>query len=214
MQQRILMKELVSKKEALSALAIAVIVTLCSSFVISTSTIFTEKVFWVNISFMGDAIFGFGIAFFLLFFLDLKDLSLRLIISLILTLIMVQATKNLVSGQPVHLFFEKGNTEKDFLRPNIISSHAAIAFTLAIFFAYYFQNVFFRVTVLAAAVAVAVSRLFVGGENIFALAIGLVPALVSVLLISRMSMKKPRTKLYRRRERRGGHSSVNRLMPY
>ena len=65
----------------------------------------------VNISFMGDAYFALGVVLFLMFFQRKKNLSLRLFLAVLFTLLITQAIKNYFSELPLQLFFETGSRE-------------------------------------------------------------------------------------------------------
>ena len=98
------------------SVAIAIVSTL---FIASINThTFTSPLnsfFWncmfVNITFMGDAFFAFGVVLLLLFFLNKKNLSLRLLFTILVSLLMIQVLKNIFNGLPIQLFFESGNKD-------------------------------------------------------------------------------------------------------
>ncbi len=152
---------------------------------------------FINITFMGDALFSFALVFFLLFFLNRKDLSLRLLLTLAVSLLLVQFVKNVFSGQPMHLYFEAGNPG-DALYKNLLSSHTAVAFTLAGFFAMYAKNLVLHTSLFIFAFIIAYSRIYFG-ESFFAVAMGLIPAMASLLFANYIKYSKRVKSGYRRR---------------
>jgi membrane-associated phospholipid phosphatase len=177
---------------------------------VAAGTHFFLDTFLVNITFMGDSIFAFGVVFFLLFFLDRKDISLRLLLSLTLSLAMVQLFKNVLSPQPVHLYFEEG-VPAPSLYKNIISSHTAVAFTMAVFFAMHGKNILLEVMLFGAAFAVAYSRIYFGAESFASLGMGLIPAAVASLAAYRLSINRKTSRVYKKR--REQRVSPQHLMP-
>jgi membrane-associated phospholipid phosphatase len=144
----------------------------------------TQNFFWntflINITFMGDAFFALGLFFFLLIFLKKKRLSLILLIAVFFCLAITQFIKNIFSGVSPQLFFEAGIVapSNNIGSSNIISSHTAIAFTLAIFFAMHIKKMLVKVLLFLLAVSVAISRIILAEESLMALLVGLLPAIV------------------------------------
>lgn len=159
--------------------------------------------FWntimVNISFMGDAYFALGAVMFLVFFLRKKNLSLRLFLAVLFTLLITQAIKNYFSGQPLQVFFETGtreNSGENILYRNFISSHVAIAFTLAGFFALYSKNWLFKSLLFVLAFLVAFSREELMDEPIETILLGIAPAFITTLFIYKFVHKKTNSNVY------------------
>jgi hypothetical protein len=121
--------------EAMIFTAAAVLFTLFAPMAMLTLSAnnlfhFYSNVFFVNVSAMGDGIFAFALIIFLVFGLDKKRSGMQLLANILLTLLIVQAAKNIFSTDTTRFYIE-------VLRPadvNIISSHTAIAFALAAFF--------------------------------------------------------------------------------
>ena len=154
--------------------------------------------FFANITFMGDAIFGFALVFFILFFRNRKDMAMLLLFDLMLTLAFLQLIKISFSGQAAHLYFE-ANVPAASGNVNFISAHTAVAFTLAFFFASYWKNRFAGIVVFLLAALVAYSRLYFGSETFFSISLGLIPAVI-VRAISQLQFEKKRMPVYTKRK--------------
>ncbi len=159
--------------------------------------------FWntilVNITFMGDAFFAFGLVFFLLFFLNKKNLSSRLLIMVFFTLLITQVIKNIFSGLPLQLFFETGNNETGqglAFYKNIASSHVAVASTIAVFFMLYSKNTFFKTTLVLMVLLVAYSRMKLMGDSINVVLLGIVPATIATISVYKFVRKKTNSNVY------------------
>jgi PAP2 superfamily len=196
----------------LISLAITIYV---GSFSIDTAT-FYSKALLVNITFMGDAFFAFGIVFFLLFFFNKKSMASKLLIAILISLSITQVIKNIFSGLPLQLFFEEGvlqNPSEALFNENIISSHTAIAFTLASFFVLSTKNIFFKMSSILLAFTVAITRVELAGDSLLALAIGLLPATISLLYLYNMKQKKQTNKhAYYYKSRKENKGSAQQLL--
>ena len=170
---------------------------------------FFSNSFFVNIGFMGDAVFAFAVVFFLLFLLNKKDMSLRLLLTLSFLLFFIQFAKNIINPQPAHLYFEAGDNAISFYR-NLISSHTAIACMLAGFFAMHTKKTFLRISFLIAAFAVAYSRIYFG-ETFFAAGTGIAAAGISLLLAQRIRFESRIRSGYT--GRKGKRISPQQLLP-
>ena len=140
-----------------------------------------KEVLFVNISFMGDAVFAFAVVFFLLFFLSLKDLSLRFLLTIAVALALVQITKNILYGGSFHLYFEAGNPGQ-LPQKNLLSSHTALAATMAGFFLVNTRNKIAIIVVFVAAAVVAYSRIYFGADDLFSLSTAFLPASIAILV--------------------------------
>ncbi len=148
---------------------------------------------------MGDAYFALGVVLLLMFFLRKKNLSLRLFLAVLFTLLITQAIKNYFSGLPMQLFFETGtkeNSGENILDRNFISSHVAIAFTLAGFFSLYSKNWLYKSIFFVLAFLVAFSRAELMGEPTETILLGLVPAFIATLFIYKFFRKKASNNTY------------------
>ncbi len=185
------MKKIIATRYISWIVILSVAMTVASTMLIGsintkTVTIPLNSFFWntilVNITFMGDAFFAFGLVFFLLFFLNKKNLSSRLLIMVFFTLIITQAIKNIFTGLPLQFFFETGNNETGqgvAFYKNIVSSHVAIASTVAAFFMLYSKNRFFKITLVLMVLLVAYSRMKLMGDSINVVLLGIIPAAIA-----------------------------------
>lgn len=151
----------------------------------------------INLTFMGDAFFAFGIIFFLLFFFNKKKYALKLFIAILISLSIIQIVKNIFSGLPAQFYFEEGviqNSTEAFFNKNIISSHLAIAFTLASFFMFYSKNIFLKIAVIVLATLVGITRIFLAGDSLLALAVGLLPAIIATIYLYKLKSRKTAAK--------------------
>ena len=204
------MKETISKKEIFFAglTAVAFTAGLLIFFYKVSGAGFPEftrsllkDVIFVNISFMGDAIFAFAVVFFLLFFLNLKDLSLRLLLTIMVSLTMVQIIKNILYGGSFHIYFEAGNPGPLPL-PNLLSSHTALAVTLAGFFLVNARNKTANIVFCIAAAAVAYSRIYFGADTFLSLSTAFFPASIAILIASGPAPLGKVKRSFRRTKRR------------
>ena len=159
---------------------------------VHTSSFYSNTLL-VNITFMGDAFFAFGIIFFLLFFFKKKSMASKILIAILISLTITQGIKNIFSGLPIQLFFEEGvlqNANEALFNENIISSHTAIACTLAGVFILYTKNIFLKIFIIALAIIVAITRIKLAGDSLEALFAGLLPATITFLYLYVLKQKK------------------------
>ena len=165
-----------------------------------------KNILFSNITFMGDSIFAFAVAGILLFLFNKKDAAMRLLLATLITLVITQVVKNIFSGLPVQLLFEKNAYYFDdalSIPANIISSHTAVAFTLAAFFASASKNKVAGIFLFAAAIMVAYSRTYTAGENMATLALGIVPAAIAAFATERImreeqKIARPKNRMHRK----------------
>lgn len=175
-----------------------------------------KNVLFSNITFMGDSIFAFAVSGILIFFFNKKDAGIRLLLASLTALIITQIVKNIFSGGlPAQVFFE-GNAyyfaDAVNIPANVISSHTAIAFTLAAFFASIAKNKVAGIFLFAAAAAVAYSRMYTANESIGALALGVLPAVIAAFTTERIMREN--NKVTRLKNRRHQKSSAESLTWY
>ena len=208
------MKETISKKEIIFAGVTAAAFTaglLLFFYKVSGAGFppFTRSmmkdVLFVNISFMGDAVFAFAAVFFLLFFLNLKELSLRLLLTIMVSLTLVQIIKNVLYGGSFHIYFEAGNPGP-FPESNLLSSHTALAVSMAGFFLVNIpRNKRANIIFCIAAAAVAYSRIYFGADSFLSLSTAFLPASIAILIASgpasqgkvKRSFRRTRTRMPR-----------------
>ncbi len=197
------MKTSLSSKAILLSFALSVFITVAITFyvgfsadsrlaAVSTQNFFINT-FLVNITFMGDAFFAFGIIFFLIFFFNKKSIALNLLVAVLISITLTQFIKNIFSGLALQLFFEEGvlqNPREAIFSRNIISSHTAVIFTLAVFFVLQAKNLLIKVMLFAMAFIVAITRMELAGDSLMAIALGLLPASAAVLYLYTIKHKK------------------------
>ncbi len=92
---------------------------------------FLKNIFFVNITFMGDAVFGFSLAVAVILLFNKTKEGLALLFAVTVTLFIVQVIKNIFyTGDTVQLFFEKSTyffDDEESIIQSVISSHTAIA---------------------------------------------------------------------------------------
>ena len=145
---------------------------------------FYWNVFFVNIGFMGDAVFAFGLVFFLRFFLRQKKKAGELFQLLAVVLVGIQGMKIITGDEGIKLYFEASNAAVTSSQ-NFISSHSAIAFTLAAFFVQRCKHPITVFFILMLAVTVAYAGVFLRGEPGLAILYGLIPATVGMIFQNR-----------------------------
>jgi membrane-associated phospholipid phosphatase len=175
------------------ALLITFYVGSFNEFTFSESSLnFYWNTLLINLTFMGDAFFAFGLIFFLIFFFNKKKIALNLFITILITLTITQLLKNLFSGLPPQLYFEEGvmqDSTNAIYNKNFISSHTAIIFTIAGFFVIYSRNTLTKIVLILLAVFVAFTRVKLVEDSIIALLLGILPAAVTVAYILRVKNK-------------------------
>jgi membrane-associated phospholipid phosphatase len=206
------MKEITAKETVIAAVT-SCFATLLGAYLTGSNTFSLQhhnafkNILFSNITFMGDSIFAFAVAGILIFLFNKKDAGMRLLLATLMTLAITQVIKNIFSGGlPVQLFFEKNAYYFDdalSIPANMISSHTAIAFTLAAFFASASKNKITGIFLFATAIIVAYSRTYTAGENIATLALGIVPAVVAAFATERImraeqKVARPKNRMHRK----------------
>lgn len=130
---------------------------------------FLLNVLFINITFLGSSIFCIGLIVYL-FYLKHKSIAWLSAISCLMTIVAIQVIKNYMQNDGVQIFFEDDryipNGSNNFTRL-FISSHTALAFTLATIYTLYFNNKFKSILLFVAALMVAYSRLYFSPHTIF-----------------------------------------------
>lgn len=163
-----------------------------------------KNILFSNITFMGDTIFAFAVAGVFIFFFNKKDEGIKLLFTILATLFITQVIKNIYSGG-IQLYFENNayyfENAAD-IPVNIISSHTAVAFTLAAFFASLTKNKITGILIFAAAALIACTRIYTANESILSLLAGLIPAGLAVfftetVLKNKRNISRPKNKRHR-----------------
>lgn len=141
-------------------------------FVPSGATVHVPHNFWlnvlfINITFLGSAIFCFGLILYL--FYKKQYAIARLITgSTLLSLLLIQIIKNYLSIDGIQIFFEDEQYLFNATETSIqlVSSHTALAFSLATFFVLHFNNRILRYSILLLAIVVAWSRIYLSHHTL------------------------------------------------
>jgi membrane-associated phospholipid phosphatase len=144
----------------------------------------------INLTFIGDSYFAFGLVFFLLFYFNQKKMATKLFFTTLFTLVSVQLIKNICSNQPFQIFFEPGivtHETQNIFYHNFISSHTALAFTLAIFLTMHIKKLAYTILFFIVAFFVTYTRIAIAQESIIAILLGILPAFGSYFIIKKMS---------------------------
>jgi membrane-associated phospholipid phosphatase len=160
---------------------------------------FYWNTFLVNVTFMGDAFFAFGISLFLLFYFNKKKQALNLALTISFVIVLVQIFKNIFSGHTFELYFEQGVYTENanlILSGNFISSHTAIAFSLAVFFAKQTKKLIVIILLFLTAALVSYSRVLLVDETLLSIIMGLIPAIIAKFLVNALVQKRHSNKIY------------------
>jgi len=162
---------------------------------------FWLNVFFINYTFMGDGIFAIGLIAVMAFYFKKKKEAIALLYAFIFSELMVQFIKNLVNAPRPRLFFEPGQylyfVDQVSLANNssFPSGHTATAFAIATVFIILIKNKKWQLPLLAAAVLVGYSRIYLAQHFLMDVLIGAVIGIASGLLAVSVSMNMKRIRL-------------------
>ncbi len=137
-----------------------------SFFLLNTYHTFWLNVFFVNYTFLGDGVFALAIVCVCFFYFRKRNIGLQLLATFLFSGIIVQLIKNIVNAPRPSLFFEKGqylhfiegvHLSNHYSFP---SGHTATAFALATMFVLISPRKSIQIPVLAAALLVGYSRIY------------------------------------------------------
>lgn len=169
---------------------IALAITLFVGGLAKGASLFYWNTLLINITFIGDGLFSLGLFFFLLLFFKQKKMAKEFLITTLFTIVLVQFIKNFCSNQPFQFYFESGivspETQNIFYH-NFISSHTALAFTLAIFFSFQIKKIQYRIVFFIVAFLVTYTRVIIAQESIVAVLLGILPVFGSYLILKKMN---------------------------
>lgn len=172
------------------AAAISLMITFYVGSFMANPMQFYWSTFLINVTFIGDSYFSFGLVFFLLFYFNKKKMAEKLFFTTLFTLASVQIIKNICSTQPFQIFFESGiilpETQNIFY-PNFISSHTALVFSLALFFTMHIKKLQYTILFFIVAFFVTFTRIAIAQESISAILLGVLPAFGSYFIIKKMN---------------------------
>ena len=155
---------------------------------------FWLNVFFVNYTFMGDGIFAIGLIAVMAFYFKKKKESIALLYAFLFSGLMVQLIKNLVNAPRPRLFFEPGQylyfVDQVSLANNssFPSGHTATAFAIATVFIILIKNKKWQLPILAAAVLVGFSRIYLAQHFLMDVLVGAIIGIASGLLAVSISM--------------------------
>jgi hypothetical protein len=168
------------------AFIFAIAITLFVGGFNENSSTFYLNTFVVNINFIGDSFFAFGLVIFAYFFYNKKRRVLKLLCAFIITIITSQIIKNIFSDLPFQIYFDP-NTFDSALSANIISSHTA--FTILGFVVVYNKNFFVKSLIVILAVLVIVVRHVFAQDSIAAISLSFIPVAISFIYLRSVRYK-------------------------
>lgn len=131
---------------------------------------FGLNVLFINITFMGDSIFAVCLAAVLYFYFEKRQESRAILFTFLISGITIQLIKNLLSTQQPGLFFEAGRylSSEGSVSPHtgLPSGHTAMAFAIATVLIIMQKNKKWQLPILAAAVLVGYSRIYLAQHSL------------------------------------------------
>ncbi|MFC4263257.1 hypothetical protein ACFOWM_10235 [Ferruginibacter yonginensis] len=182
------MKALLGTKQLLYIMLMAIIATVFGAIFLhnanplTTSNSFYVKVLFVNIGFMGDALFAFLCVGYLYFILQKKALAIQLLLQTLVLLLFVQLVNNFSSNNSFSIFWETNaidNVVNKNIQPFTVSSHTGIAVLLFMLIVTATKNKFKVWGALLITAMIIVSRYYYFQNNGFAILLGSIIAIVS-----------------------------------
>ena len=150
---------------------------------------FWLNVFFINYTFLGDGVFSICLLAFFHFYLKKKSTALQMATALLLTTIIVQVIKNLLSNAEWQLFFEQGQylffTDESTL-VNIQafpSAHTAIGFAWASVILLKIQNKIWQIPGIIALMLLGVSRLYLAQHSVIEVVAGALIGSIAALAV-------------------------------
>jgi membrane-associated phospholipid phosphatase len=127
---------------------------------------FYLNVFFINYTFMGDGIFAIGLIAMMFFYFKRKQFALALLYSFLISGLVSQLLKNIISSPRPKLYFEAG-TYLNFINGVTLSGssgfpsgHTATAFAIATVLALMIKNKKWQILIMPAAALVGYSRIY------------------------------------------------------
>ncbi len=177
---------------------------------------FWLNVFFINYTFMGDGIFALGLIALMAFYFKKKKEAIALLYAFLFSGLMVQLIKNLVNAPRPRLFFEPGQylyfVDQVSLANNssFPSGHTATAFAIATVFIIMIKNKKWQLPILAAAVLVGYSRIYLAQHFLMDVLIGAIIGIASGLLAVSVSMNIKSIRIsFRKMQRVENSTSAN-----
>ncbi len=139
---------------------------------------FLLNVFFINYTFVGDGIFALILTLVILFYFKRKQQGITLLYSFLISGIVVQVIKNLISAPRPKLFFEAGQY-LNFIdgvslanNSSFPSGHTATAFAIATTMIIYIKDKNLQLPILIATILVGYSRIYLAQHFLLDIIIG------------------------------------------
>ena len=181
--------------------------TPAGTFQLSGKLPFLVNVFMINFTFMGDAVFAVCLALLLFFYYRRKKESLAVFLAFACTESAIQVMKYFgdIPAGP-HLYFEDGQTlfyhnlDAANIYTGSVSGHTAIAFALATVLGLICNNARWQWPLLAGAILMGYSRMYLAGhlfaDVLIAALPGTVSGLLSFYIVSRLVTVREKRKVF------------------
>ncbi len=177
------------------------------AFPLSGKWPFLVNVFMINFTFMGDAVFAVCLAVCLFFYYRWKKESLVVLGAFAFSETFIQVMKNIGAPQQFpHIYFEDGQTlfyhspDAANIYAGSVSGHTATAFALATVLVQISKNARWQLPLLAGAILMGYSRMYLAGhlfaDVLIAALPGTVSGLLSFYIVSGIVTVREKRKLY------------------
>lgn len=147
------------------------------------------NIFFINLTFMGDAFFIVLMSLFIIFYLQKTRLGLKLLLGLSITMFLVQLLNQIFIYENFQFYVENGqylfgdSNKSNRSISTIISSHTAVVFTWATILCIKIKEIKYQRLFFFLSIFVAFSRLYLAPHQYFHLITGAGVGLVSGLLV-------------------------------
>lgn len=134
-----------------------------------------------------------------------KKIALKLLLAVFISSAFIRIIKNISGPLPWQFYFKDGvypNHKTGEIYKTLVSSHTAVAFTIAAYFFTVMKNSFVKTIVFILAAAIAYSRIFLAGDSLSAILFGIIPAVAAVFIVQKIVFKIQPKAFYRSRRRR------------
>ncbi len=175
-------------------------------FPLSSTHPFWENVFFINYTFIGDGVFAICLVLILFFYFKKKNESLLLMSGFIISFIVIQLVKNLLSNGALDLYIEPGQYLFFTKEENLVNAHAfpsghtAFAFVIATTWMMHLKNAWKKMLVILGAFLLGFSRMYLAGNSLWDIISGMTigVSVVTVLHVFYLRIKAKPVEAYRR----------------
>ena len=186
------------------------------SITVNTYHPFWPNVFFVNYTFMGDAVFALCLSAFFIFYLKRKNQGMALLYAFLFTEILVQLIQNIGNLNAAHLLIEQG--QYLFLTANtsatdhsaIISGHTAIAFAMVTVLISSTNNLGNQILLLCAALLLGYSRIYLAQNYLTDILSGIATGMFSAIIALYFTHQFKGYKYYYKRFNNSNKTAVTR----